>query len=152
MCFRIFFFNITVWDLLAKEETSEAQTTCKKLKCFLPVDTLSWDRKVVPSSAQLPGIILPSHLLQGPLVLARWKLKDSCPTPSCTAQTCILSLDILEMWAVELQPRALLHRRPTTPQFCPTPLCQVVFDRNTCFCAVWVLCRMRNWSQAVQKS
>lgn len=115
LCFRIFFFfffNIMTWDLLAKEKTSEAQTSCKKLRCFLPVDTPSWDL-VVPRSAQLPGsvqapgsmlqenaatasrspvVTLPSYLLHGPLVLARRKLKDPCPTLPCTAQTCIFDL------------------------------------------------------------
>lgn len=46
------------WDLLAKEKTSEAKTTCKKLRCFLPMDAPSWDRRVVPGSVWAPGSAL----------------------------------------------------------------------------------------------
>jgi len=156
LCFRIlsffFFFTIMDWDLLAKEKTSEAQTSCEKLRCFLPVPSCvpacenqaQHYREMQPLTSRSQVLTLPSHLLRGPLLLARQKLKEPCPAPSCTAETCVLALDILELCSVELQPCAPLHRRSITPRFCSSQLCQAVFDRNICFCTVHLLCRIRN--------
>lgn len=105
---------------------------------------LSTTGKMQPTASKSQVVILHIHLPHGHLVLARQKLKDPCPTLSCTAQKSILIPDSLEMWSVELQLCAPLHCSPTTPQFCPSAWCQVVFDRNTCFCGGALLCRVRN--------
>lgn len=89
------------------------------------------------SSAQLPAAWTSC--------LGKVKAQGSLSRSSMhTTNVHFLTWDILEMWSVELQPCVPLHHRPTTSLFCPSPPCQVVFDRNTCFCAVRPLCRIRN--------
>lgn len=136
-----FFFNIIVWDLLAKYKTSEAQTSCEKLRCFLPVNTQSWDHRVetcsVPVSVQAPGSVLRGNAAYTFRIPGR-----NAAQPPSTWMPCLgkvkaqeylfhsfmdstnihFDARLLEM-SVELQLHAPLCHKPTTPHCYPSPPC-----------------------------
>lgn len=130
-----------VWDLLAKDKTSETQTSCEKLRCFLPVDTQSWDHRVVISSVPV-SLRAPGSVLRGNAAyLVQISGRNAAQRPS-TWMTCLgkvkaqeslfhsfvdstnihFDTRLLEI-SVELQLHAPLCHKRTTPHCCPSPPC-----------------------------